>query len=227
MDIKKLSIRLNEIYNLIDNNKIVADIGCDHGYLSVYLAKYKNAEVYAVDKNEKPLKKAERLAYENNLLNKVKLLNQDGLKDLTEIVDIVVIAGLGGDVISDILFNRNIKYKIGQRLIISPHSKLEIVRKNLLLNGFKIKKEKIVFEKGKYYIIIDAVFDNKTRKITYEKTILGNFKWINEKNAKDYAQNLIEKNKKILSNLKNTNNKDKIKEHTEIIEKIKKKLKGV
>ena len=74
----------------------------------------------------------------------------------SEMAESVVIAGMGGDLITDIL-NRGKNIKGIKELVLSPHKRVDIVRKYLLDNNWKITDENMVIDNNKFYTILRAV----------------------------------------------------------------------
>ena len=151
----KLSKRLISISNFIDDNSKVIDVGCDHALLDIYLFKNKkNISLIASDVRSGPLKQAKRNIDKYNCDIKVKL--GYGISTIESDVDTVVIAGMGGDTIVDIL-NRDSNLLVNvEKLILSPQSEWMKVRKVISSLGFYISNEILVEDSDKYYLIIEA-----------------------------------------------------------------------
>ena len=153
----KLSVRLQSIADIIKIQNIIADIGSDHGKLPVYLIKNKLAKtVLATDISANSLEKTRFLADENGLGHNIITLLGDGLKPLKEYgckVDLGIIAGMGGYEIIKIL-ESDIHFI--QHYIFSPQQNTSILRKKLNKFDYKIIKDFIVLDKGKFYDIIEA-----------------------------------------------------------------------
>lgn len=145
-------IRIKEIGSFIYPYSIIADVGCDHGYLvACAFEDYNIKKAYAIDNKKGPLDSAI-----NNLKNKPYFRNivfslSDGINEIGDDTECVVIAGMGGTLIASILDSdlKNVK-----RLILEPNRDEKIVRHKVVSLGFAITKEVVVFEKGKYYEII-------------------------------------------------------------------------
>ena len=153
-----LSKRLQNVADMVTKGYIVADIGTDHGYVPIYLIKNGIVpKAYAMDINEGPLKIAGKNIRLEGLQDKITTVLSDGMNEMTsEMAESVVIAGMGGDLITDIL-NRGKNIKGIKELVLSPHKRVDIVRKYLLDNNWKITDENMVIDNNKYYTILKAV----------------------------------------------------------------------
>lgn len=152
----RLDKRLSAVADLIDYG-VVADIGCDHGKLGFYLLGTDRASmVIATDISAGSLQKASGLAFENDLNMQTRL--GDGLSPLKSgEADTVVIAGLGGDVISEILAHARHDNKSFDKFVLSPNTHPEKVRRELVLQGHKIVADSSVECAGKRYTLIKSV----------------------------------------------------------------------
>ncbi len=153
MDLGK---RLSKVASLILPAETLADVGCDHGYLSIYLVEKKLCQhVIAMDVNKGPLQKAceniRRYGYgeyiETRLSNGLNRLQKEEAEGY-------VCAGMGGPLALQILWNDRDKVKGMQQIILQPQSELWLVRRTLRQWGFVIEKEEIEFEDGKYYFMM-------------------------------------------------------------------------
>ena len=159
---RTLSDRLYTIQTLIPKGVRVADIGTDHGHLPISLIKEGKCEtVIACDIREKPLENA-RKNIEKTATEGIELRLGDGLSPvLPDEVDYIVIAGMGGEVISNILdgakWTRDEKYT----LIFNPTTSADALRKYLSENRFEILSETAVLDAGKLYTVIKAVYSGK------------------------------------------------------------------
>jgi len=143
----KLSQRLQIIADFIEENAKVADVGTDHGYVPVYLSVAgKASRIIASDLNEAPLKKAVSTANEYAVEN-IEFRLADGLNGFSAgEVDTIIIAGMGGENISDILSQA--PWALNCTLILQPMSKRERLGEWLRNNGLCVVDEKLAFEKG-------------------------------------------------------------------------------
>ncbi len=168
-----LDLRMSRIADCVPNGAILADIGTDHGKLPVYLAlKNKIKRAVAADINEMPLQKAVNNIKKNNLQDKIDTYLTDGLKGIEKFSpDCVVIAGMGGELIEQILEEGTID-KNNVKYILQPMTKEDSLRKYLCQNGYLITDEHIVKE-GKLYQIICAEYDGNVREISEAKSLIG------------------------------------------------------
>ena len=140
----KLSKRLQTIADFVKKGAVVADIGTDHAHIPIYLIKNNIiSKAYACDINKGPLEKAkENINYYG--VKNIELRLSNGLEKLkTDEADTVIIAGMGGELITDILEKGRRFFESKRKFILSPHTKIDEVRKFLLSNGFEITKEDI------------------------------------------------------------------------------------
>lgn len=195
--------RLEEIINLVEDNSIVADIGTDHGIVPYELIKSNKAKkVIASDISEKSLDKLrEKLDYLDEP-EKIILNVSDGLNNLNEYqVDTIIISGMGGNLIVDIL-NKNIDVANSANcLILGANNSLSVLRKFLHDNSFEIIEEVDLFENDKYYQIIKVKVGKQLFLNEYEYEF-GKFLIDNKsENLKQYIQQQVENKKIILSNI--------------------------
>lgn len=195
--------RLEEIINLVEDNSIVADIGTDHGIVPYELIKSNKAKkVIASDISEKSLDKLrEKLDYLDEP-EKIILNVSDGLDNLNEYqVDTIIISGMGGNLIVDIL-NKNIDVaKSANCLILGANNSLSVLRKFLHDNSFEIIEEVDLFENDKYYQIIKVKVGKQLFLNEYEYEF-GKFLIDNKsENLKQYIKQQIENKKTILWNI--------------------------
>lgn len=152
-----LSKRLKAIADMVKPCNVVADVGCDHGFLSIYLIENNIAgRVLATDINSGPLERAEEHIRENRMENRIETIQCDGLSGVSH-ADAIVIAGMGGRLMIRILTEGRDVAANAEQLILEPQSELEFFRTSLCEMGYRIDAEDFVFEEGKYYPIIHAV----------------------------------------------------------------------
>lgn len=166
--------RLRVIADLInDRDKVVADIGCDHGYLSKILIEENRAKkIIATDISKPSLEKTAILAKQYGLSDKITTKVGDGLKPIQEEkVDIVVIAGMGGyEIIKILEENKNKNYL---KLIFQPVQKTIELRKYLIENNYRILQDFIIEDKSKFYNTLVVEFNNEKQILKKEEVEFG------------------------------------------------------
>jgi tRNA (adenine22-N1)-methyltransferase len=154
----KLSKRLQSIADIITFYDTIADIGCDHGKLSVYLIINRLCnKVLATDISPLSLRKTQKLAQKKQIENKVITLCGDGLKpliDYGEKIDLAIIAGMGGREIIKIIKQDQ---ELINHYILSPQQNTPFLREKLNEFGYKIVNDFIVLDNTKFYDIIEAI----------------------------------------------------------------------
>lgn len=155
----ELTERLQTIANFVEPNQVVADIGTDHGYLSAYLIEKDIAKrVIATDINEKPLQKAIDYINNNNLTNKIETRLGCGLEALSKNeANTVIIAGMGGHLIADIIETSKEISKSVDNFILQPMTGEEELRDYLYKNKYTIIDEKLAREGKRFYHILKVV----------------------------------------------------------------------
>ncbi len=153
----RLDERLARIASLVDYGT-VADVGCDHGKLGYYLIGTDRASaVIATDISEGSLKKARELARDNGVYEIMSTRLGDGLSPVADReADTVVIAGLGGDVISEILAGAAADGKRFSHFVLSPNTHPEKVRRELIRQKYRIVCDDAVECGGKRYTVLKA-----------------------------------------------------------------------
>lgn len=148
--------RLETIVYLARNSKSVADIGCDHGQVGVELLKSTDVKhIISTDISENCLKKSEFLFTSAGFKSEYDGRVGDGLKTLENgEVDTIIIAGMGGDLIKDIVTYDRDKTLSFKNFIIQPMTNPDVVRKTFYELGFGIEKDLIVIEGNKYYFLM-------------------------------------------------------------------------
>jgi Predicted SAM-dependent methyltransferase len=155
----QLSKRLQAVADLVTLGNRVADIGCDHAYISIYLAEKKvSPHIIAMDINRGPICRAEENIIRYNCEDRVETRLSNGLERLgLDEADTIIIAGMGGGLTVQILTERIDVLKTVKELILQPQSELFKVRRMLEENEFLITEENMVFEDGKYYVMLKAM----------------------------------------------------------------------
>ena len=165
----KLSERLQYIADEIKKGETMADIGCDHGFLPLYLMeKHKCPKVIMTDVSGGSLKKAETNCKLVKPKGDYELRLGDGIDVLSDgEVDVVVMAGMGGLLIADMLGWNMAKSRSIKRYILQPRNNPGRLRHFLTCSGFSIVKEGIVRE-GKFLCEILTVESGPAPLFTQE-----------------------------------------------------------
>ena len=163
----KLDQRLLSVASLVRKNRVVADVGTDHAYVVAYLIENGITErAIASDINKGPLENARQTLIDCGIEDKVSLILSDGLKNIPEnSCEDIVIAGMGGILISEILENAPWIKNDNMHIIAQPMTHAEVLRKWLFENGFEIREE-VASTDGKHlYVAISAEYTGvKTEK---------------------------------------------------------------
>lgn len=183
----KLSKRLLTIANYVDKEDSVIDVGCDHGYLDIYLALNKNnKQIIACDISPQVIETTKNNISNYKLDKRIKVYCTDGLTEIKDEYDTIILAGLGAYNIINII-KKDIN---AQKIIIQSNNHWELIRDALLKRDFKLVQEKLVYEKQKMYSIM--VFNKGKGKLSKKEKTIGLY---NIKNREEYLIwiNIIEK----------------------------------
>ena len=161
-----LSSRLLACCNFIKPGDRVADIGCDHGYLGIYLLKNNIASsVIASDIKEGPLQCAVRNSEKYGVRDKMAFYLSDGAKNIPREFDTLVCAGMGGDTMVSILSAAPWLQSKQYRLILQCQSKTPMLRQYLSQNGWGIERE-TVLKDGKFLYTVMEVTREHPKALT-------------------------------------------------------------
>lgn len=154
-----LSPRLTVCCGLVAPGDRVADIGCDHGYLGIYLLKNNRASfVYAGDVNEGPLQSAVKNAEKYGVQDQISFFLSDGLQNFPRDFDTAVCAGMGADTMISILENAPWLKSNQYRLILQCQSKIHCLRKYLSDNSWRITEESVVRDGRFLYTVMEVIY---------------------------------------------------------------------
>jgi tRNA (adenine22-N1)-methyltransferase len=187
----ELTKRMRMNADLVPAGAKAADIGCDHGYVSIYLAEHKMCRVIAMDVREGPLAAARKNIGLAGMENIIECRLSDGLTALAPgEVDTVLIAGMGGMLIRDIL--RDGKQILSQitTLVLQPQSDWQVVRKTVFELGFCIDKESFCTDAGKNYIAMRARTDRGKKEHPYSEAEWMFGRYLPTKKDADYIDYL-------------------------------------
>ncbi len=173
-----LSERLMAVAQMVTPGLKVADIGCDHAYLPIYLVR-ENVSPYviAADINSGPVAKARDNIREAGLEGRIEVRQGDGLS-VIEPGDAgsVVLAGMGGRLMMKILSEGAAVLEEVYEIIMEPQSEVSELRHYLQDNGYMIISEDMVNDGDKFYPVIKAVpgktDENREVMFRYGKVLL-------------------------------------------------------
>lgn len=183
-----LTPRLLKIAQEIRPNERVGDIGTDHGYLPIYLIRNCIAKsVIATDINQEPLNAALKNIQDCGLEDQITTKLGAGTIPLeTEDLDVVIVAGMGGKLITEILKKSNFLKKSVNRMILQPMQQQAELRMYLFEEGYTIEKDLLVKEGRRIYeiLVVSLKFERKTQDSFHKNSLYGGEK--TEQIAKNY-----------------------------------------
>ncbi len=214
-----LSQRMQMVTDMVSKGNVLADIGCDHGFVSIYLLENGICpKVIAMDVNEGPLLRAREHIEERGLSSYIDVRLSDGMEKLLYgEADSILIAGMGGRLVIRILTDCMKKAKALKEIILQPQSELHLVRKFLNESGFHILEENMVRDNGKYYPAMRAVWQEDEPKPLSEEELWYGPLLLQKKNPvlREYLENEKAKYMQIAKDIEaKGNNVDKATEDT-------------
>lgn len=149
----QLSKRLQALADMVTPGLTVADVGCDHGFVSIYLIQKKIApKVFAMDVQRGPLDRAKEHIQAYNLTEQIETRLSDGLTAMEPgEANALVCAGMGGPLMIKILTEGKAVLEHMEELILQPQSELQLFRQFLREQSLFIVEEKMIWEEGKFY----------------------------------------------------------------------------
>ena len=162
-----LSKRLLACSSLIAPGDRVADIGCDHGYLGIYLLTNNIAtNIIAADINEMPLKSALQNAEKFGVKDKMQFYLSDGVRNIPRDFDTLVCAGMGADTMISILDAAPWLKTKDYRLILQCQSKTPMLRQYLSQNGWRITEETVLRDGRFLYTVMEVIWQPEHPRLT-------------------------------------------------------------
>lgn len=153
----KLSKRLQALYDMVPSG-VAADVGSDHGKLIISL--FEGGVIskgYAIENKKGPYSRLVKAIEDSGCQDHIIPMLSDGISELPSDVDIVILAGMGGTNIIDILKAHPLKLRNVRTIIVDAHNAIPEMRKAICKMGYVIADEDIVLDAGKYYEIIKFV----------------------------------------------------------------------
>lgn len=162
-----LSKRLLTCAGFVKPGDRIADIGCDHGYLSIYLLKNNIAvSAIAADINEMPLASAKRNAERFSVGDKIRFYLSDGVKSIPREFDTLICAGMGADTMVSILASAPWLEDKQYRLILQCQSKTHLLRQYLSSHGFSIHRETVLRDGRFLYTVMEVLYAPEEKRLT-------------------------------------------------------------
>ncbi len=208
-----LSERMKAVCTMVSPGGRVIDVGTDHAYIPIYLVD-KGIKEYALacDINKGPLSIAKDHIANEGLSEKIGLSLSDGLKSVdVSPGDSIVIAGMGGLLIRDIISSSSDKARRSGELILQPQSEYRQLRGFLSESGFIIEDEYALEEEGKFYFLIKAVYKPDAYILSdVEKEFGPVLLRKRDETLKTYLIKQLDVNKEIISKLNKQKEKSSI-----------------
>ncbi len=218
-----LQPRLELVASLVPQGASVADIGTDHGRIPVFLVQNQLVKsAIAADLNAEPLSRAKALISEFGLEEKISTILSDGLLEITPFsADTIIIAGMGGETIINILSAVSwIKKDI--KLILQPQSKQFELRKWLFENEFDIKNEHLVLDNDRIYPIMEVI-GGKSEAYNLAEFAVGKKEMHNsEQLFGEYLSKIIDKTEKVILGMRNSSEDAKLAENEKLVKELEK-----
>lgn len=221
----RLSRRLHAAFLLVRPCDCVADIGTDHALLPIALVKSgKVKSAIASDINKGPLESARENILLEGLEDKIKLCLANGIGDDCNNTKEFVVAGMGGELIADIVLRAQNLKSSDVHLVLQPMTKVHVLRKALWDNGFDIEKEVHLEEDGHLYTVMSVVYTGEKYYADVEEILLGKRSNFDFYSHTDVISLLKTCEKYISEYSKKIEGKKRAASPTDEEEKIKKKL---
>jgi tRNA (adenine22-N1)-methyltransferase len=217
-----IDARLKALAGYVRSGNITADIGSDHAYLPIWLVQQGITDkVIACDINAEPCRRAEENIKKYGCASNITVIRSDGLKDAVSYKpkDIIV-AGMGGDVICDILRGGDYIKNAEIRLILQPMTRTRLVREFLLTGGFKIIGDNLTRDGRWLYNILAAEYDGVVKSFTPFAAAVGNIDMLRENEAFEFYINRLIKS----VTARVTGKNDHGSEDTQLLEELRKLL---
>lgn len=170
-----LSLRMQTVADMVQPGGRVCDIGCDHAFVSIYLVANGIADhVIASDVRTGPCAIARENIARWGMDDRIDLRLGDGLDTVKPgETDSIIIAGMGGILITDILSAGKTVVDTAKQLVLQPQSELEHVRRYIHEQGWFITDEKMLVDAGKYYVVMSVDVGESSRNEEKTNDIAG------------------------------------------------------
>lgn len=155
-----LTNRLKTAAELVRSGRKTADVGTDHGYLPAFLVMSGKTDcVIAADIGTGPLDNAKKTIEKYSLGDKISTVLSDGLEKIPCDTEEIIICGMGGTLIAEILVRAEWIKNENIHLVLQPMTHSYDVRKFLCENGFYIEAEEFCTDDGRDYVVLSAYYN--------------------------------------------------------------------
>ena len=154
--------------DFVRQNARLADIGTDHAYLPLWLCLNGTCpSAIAADINPDPLSRGQAAIKSFNAEHLISTRLSNGLEKISgDEADDIVIAGMGGELISQIIENWEFSKDRSKHFILQPMTKSEELMRWLFANGFSVIKRDCCTAANKCYTVILAEYSGEVRTVS-------------------------------------------------------------
>ena len=224
-----MSKRIEKLVELFPGARSVADIGCDHGYTSILLAKTGKAEkIIACDIGQAPLESAKKNILREGLTDRIECRLGDGLEPIKSFeAESVLISGMGGPLMMEILDKRIEEFSFA---VLSPQSDFANFRR-FLFDRMDILKEEYLEEGGKFYRLFLAGKKRDLHKVKKEpgeieeekrfrkSAVEWEYGWIPLQKKDPVLKRMLEKEERLYREVFEKKQVDEVREKLSLVEK--------
>lgn len=171
----ELDARLKLVASFVRDGAFLIDVGTDHAYIPIALiSSGRISRAVASDINDGPCLRAEKNVRESGFGDRIDVMRHDGIPNIAipPYTDIVI-AGMGGTLISEIVERADFIKRSDVHLILQPMRNMPELRRYLYENGFCIYAQGIARDGERIYETDCAFFDGQRRSYTDVSLLLG------------------------------------------------------
>lgn len=213
--------RMSAVLSLVRDGVTVCDVGTDHGYIPIELIlSGRTRKCIMTDISAPSLEKGVRNAKNEHCDGKIEAYCTSGTLGVPfDATMDFVIAGMGGELIAEILEQDARLKNPNFGFVLQPMSKADVLRKYLADNGFDTQTEIKTVSCGRVYSVMRCIYSGVRRTLSIKERLLGGFAVANDKAEQAYAEKLLAASKVRLSGLQKADVKDEA-EITDVTEQI-------
>lgn len=204
-----LDERLQTVARLVRKDAYFCDVGTDHCYLPCYLVQQGiTRRCVACDINIMPLQSAQKQVESQHLTDCIEVILSDGLDSVSPDVDDIAIAGMGGELIAEIIGRCEFVKIPSKRLILQAMTNAPHLRRELYRMGFEIMAEIPVIDQHHTYSVMQVRYSGGQQEISKMFSVLGKITESRDTAAVTYIDRILDKVGKIISGLQRSTNED-------------------